>query len=245
MSEITARQLAIDTRLRLGLQSIEHCDVERTLWSLGITCVKRPLQGALSGATFKTDGVKLILVNTAKTLGHQHFTIAHELYHCLHDEHLANRACRVELFERASASEEVADLFAVHLLMPEDAIFNQLRLRKKQGAVLGLADVVHLEQFFSVSRRAMCWRLSDLRLLTREQSSQWCVNVLQSARLLGRDTALYLPTNDRALLSDYAEKAAEALEKGLISESRYEELLADAGLLEQVTGGTEEADVVD
>jgi Zn-dependent peptidase ImmA (M78 family) len=245
MGEMGARQLAIDTRLRLGLQSIEYCDVDRAVNSLGITCVKRPLESAMSGATLKTDRVSVILVNTAKTLGHQHFTIAHELYHCLHDEHLVNTACRVESFERASYSEQVADLFAVHLLMPEDAIVNQLRLRKQQGAVLGLADVVYLEQFFSVSRRAMCWRLNDLRLMTREQSNQWCINVVQSARLMGKNTALYLPTNDRALVSDYAEKAAEALEKDLITESRYEELLADAELLEQVTGGTGEVDIVD
>jgi len=245
MSEVTARQLAIDTRLKLGLQSTEHFDVDRATRSLGITVFKRPLESSVSGATLKTDRVKLVLVNTNKSLGHQHFTIAHELYHCLHDEHLVSTACKVESFEHNSETEKMAEWFAVHLLLPEDAIFNQLRLRSQLGTALNIADVVHLEQFFGVSRRAMCWRLQDLQLMTREQADRWCVNVVQSARALGRDTVLYKPTYERALLSDYAEKAAEALERDLITEARYEELLADADLLEEVIGSEEEVDNVD
>ncbi len=239
------RQLAINTRLKLGLQSTEHFDVYRAVTSLGITCVKRPLESNISGATLKTNEVQVILVNSSKTLGHQNFTIAHELYHCLYDENLASRACKTETFARASGSEQAADLFAVLLLMPEDAIFNQLRLRKKPDVKLTLADIINLEQFFGVSRKAMCWRLEDLKLITREHSEKWCTSVIQSARSLGKDTDLYTPTNDKVIISDYAEKASEALQKGLITESRYEEILADADLLEKVMGGVEEVDVVD
>lgn len=245
MSEVKARQLAIDTRLQLGLHSTEHFDVYRAVSSLGITCVKRPLESSISGATLKTNKVKVILVNSSKTLGHQNFTVAHELYHCLFDENLVSRACKTESFDRVSESEQVADLFATHLLMPEDAIFNQLRLRKKLDVKLTLADIINLEQFFSVSRKAMCWRLEDLKLITREQSDKCGINVVQSARLLGKNTDLYLPTNDKVIISDYAEKASEALQKNLITESRYEEILADADLLEKVMGVAEEADVVD
>ena len=245
MSEVKARQLAIDTRLKLGLHSTEYFDVYRAVNSLGITCIKRPLESSISGATLKTDKVKVILVNSSKTLGHQNFTVAHEIYHCLFDENLVSRACKTETFERVPDSEQVADFFATHLLMPEDAIFNQLRLRKKLDVKLSLADIINLEQFFSVSRKAMCWRLEDLKLITREQSDKCCVNVIQSAKSLGKNTDLYMPTNDEAIISDYAEKAGEALQKNLITESRYEEILADADLLEKVMGASVEEDVVD
>ncbi len=108
MSEVKARQLAIDTRLKLGLQSTEHFDVYRAVSSLGITCVKRPLESSISGATLKTNKVKVILVNSSKTLGHQNFTVAHEIYHCLYDENLVSRACKTESFDRISDSEQVA-----------------------------------------------------------------------------------------------------------------------------------------
>jgi len=245
MSEIKARQLAIDTRLKLGLQSTEYFDVYRAVNSLGITCIKRPLESSISGATLKTNEVKVILVNSSKTLGHQNFTVAHEIYHCLFDENLVSRACKTESFERVSDSEQIADFFATHLLMPEDAIFNQLRLRKKLDLELTLADIINLEQFFGVSRKAMCWRLEDLKLITREQGDKCSINVIQSARSLGKNTDLYVPTNDEVIISDYAEKAGEALQKNLITESRYEEILSDANLLEKVMGVSEEADVVD
>jgi len=112
MSEVKSRQLAIDTRLKLGLQSTEHLDVYRAVSSLGITCVKRPLESSISGATLKTDKVKVILINSSKTLGHQNFTIAHEIYHCLYDENLVSKACKTEAFNRATDSEKIADLFA-------------------------------------------------------------------------------------------------------------------------------------
>ena len=245
MRDVRARQLAIDTRQRLGLQSTEYCDVDRALTTLGVTCVKRPLQSNMSGATMKTEKVRLILVNTSKTLGHQHFTIAHELFHVLYDENLTTTACKVESFESASQSEQVADAFAVHLLMPEDAVFNQLRIRGWQGGEVTIADVVHLEQYFAVSRKSLCWRLEDLRLITRGQEESLCRNVVQSARELGKDLALYRPTGATKLVSDYAEKAAEALRRDLITEARYEELLADAKLLEEMTEAMEEVDVVD
>ncbi len=237
-SAMRARQLAIDTRMRLGLQSIEYCDVDRALVSLGVTCVKRPLQSSMSGATLKTERVRLILVNTAKSLGHQHFTVAHELYHVLHDENLTTTACKVEVFEGVADGEKTADMFAAHLLLPEDAVFHQLRLRKREGRELTVADVVHLEQYFGVSRKAMCWRLEDLGLITRKQEETLCRDVIRSAQTYGKSIALYQATNDYVLISDYAERAADALEKGLITESRYEELLADARLLEDVMGDT-------
>jgi Zn-dependent peptidase ImmA (M78 family) len=178
-------------------------------------------------------------------LGHQNFTVAHEMYHCLYDENLLNKVCKTESFTHAPDNEQEADMFATHLLMPDDAIFNQLRLRKRLDVELTPADIINLEQFFSVSRKAMCWRLEDLKLITREQSERCCVNVIQSARALGKNIELYLPTNDKAVISDYVEKANEALQKNLITQSRYEEILADADLLEQVTGEAGEIEVVD
>src|SRR4030042_4373978 len=234
MTESKARQLAIDSRLTLGLQSTEYFDVYRAVTSLRITCVKRPLESSISGATLKTSKVKVILINSSKTLGHQNFTIAHELYHCLYDENLVRRACKTEAFGQSRGTEQVANMFAAYLLMPEDAILNQLRLRKKLDMKLTLADIINLEQFFGVSRQAICWRLEDLKFVTREQSEKCCINVIQGARSLGKNPDLYMATKEKVIISDYAEKENEALQKNLITDSRYEEILADADLLEEV-----------
>ena len=245
LQDLKAKQLAINTRMRLGLQSTEYLDVYRALSSLGITCIKRPLEGDMSGATLKSDNFSIILVNSARTLGHQNFTIAHEIYHCLHDDNILNRACTTESFKSTPLNESIAERFAAHLLMPDDGVFHQLELRCKLKVKLDVSDIIHLEQYFSVSRRAICRRLLDLKLISKTEPEAFCQNVMQSARLLGKSLNLYKPTRESTVFSDYAEKANEALNKGLITDSRYEEILFDAGLLENIVDGIEEQDFAD
>lgn len=245
MDELRARKLAIDTRLRLGLQTTEYFDVYRAVLSLGITCIKRPLESKISGATIRGNRAQIILVNSLKSLGHQNFTIAHEIYHCMYDNGLQSRVCNTENFGKGTGDEEIADLFAVHLLMPEEAIIYQLTLQNKLGKKLSVTDIINLEQYFGVSRKAMLWRLEELNLIGSQESDQYATNIKKRAKLRGKDISLYEVTKDNIIISDYAEKAKEALDKGLITESRYEEILTDAGLVEKVFGEIEEADTVD
>lgn len=245
MTEMRARKLAIDTRLRLGLQTTEYFDVYRAISSLGITCIKRPLESKMSGATIRTNRTQIILVNSLKSLGHQNFTIAHEIYHCLYEKGLQSRVCKAENFGKVSGDEELADLFAVHLLMPEEAIIYQLSLRGKSDEKFGLTDIINLEQYFGVSRKAMLWRLEELNKISRQESDKYATNIIKRAKLRGKDISLYEATKDSNIISDYAEKAKEALDKGLITESRYEEIITDAGLFEEIIGEIEEADIVD
>jgi len=129
--------------------------------------------------------------------------------------------------------------------LAEDNLYQETIGKQHLGCNPQDKYIINLEQFFGVSRKAMCWRLEDLKLITREQSEKYCINVIQSARSLGKNTDLYLPTNDKVMISDYVEKASEALQKNLITDSRYEEILADADLLERVMEVPEEADFVD
>ena len=245
MTEMRARKLAIDTRLRLGLQTTGYFDVHRAILSLGITCIKMPLESKMSGATIRSNGTKIILVNSSKSLGHQNFTIAHEIYHCLYDEGLKSTVCDTESFNKGSRHEQFADLFAVYLLLPEEAIVYQLTLLNKLEQKLSLTDIINLEQYFGVSRRAMLWRLEELRLIDSSKSAQYATNIKKRAKVRGKDISLYEATKDSIIISDYAEKAKEALDKELITESRYEEILTDAGLFEEVFGEIEEADIID
>ncbi len=245
MNDLKIRQLAIDTRRKLGLSPSEYFDVYRAIFELGVTCVKRPLESQISGATLKTQRVNLILINSNKSLGHQNFTVAHELYHCLYDEGLINKACSIGSLGQGPSSERIADRYAKHLLMPEDGILNQLRIRGKSDETLGLVDIINLEQFFAVSRKAMLWRLQELKLIQNVDEEKYGTNIIRGVRSFGKSDSLYKATNEEAIISDYAERAFEALEKDLITDSRYEEILADAGLFEGILGEIEEVDIVD
>ncbi|APV43872.1 hypothetical protein Dform_00517 [Dehalogenimonas formicexedens] len=244
MSETLARQLAIETRLKLGLQSIEYLDVLRSIEAFNICCIKRPLESSISGATVKTQRVRCIFVNSSKTLGHQHFTIAHELFHCLCDTELVNRLCKTEQLSNPAQNEELADLFAKHLLMPEDGILYQLMQLGIKDKPLTLSNIVNLEQFFGVSRRSMCRRLEGMKLISRDETNNFCLDVISGVLRLGKPVDLYKPTNDKVLISDYAAKAQQAFDCNLITASKYEEILADADLLD-IINQEDTLDVVD
>ena len=45
-----------------------------------VSLLKTSLQGEISGLYLQIDFVKVILINSAKSLGHQNFTLTHEFY---------------------------------------------------------------------------------------------------------------------------------------------------------------------
>jgi Zn-dependent peptidase ImmA (M78 family) len=215
----------------------------RNAYRIGrITCAKRPLESDLSGIFVRANNAEVVLINSAKSLGHQNFTMAHELYHALLDKGLETRNCEPGV--NGSFAERAADEFASHFLLPIEGIEYLLHRRGRVDGALELRDVIYIEQIFGVSHKATLVQLAKVRLITAEMADAWMPNVIQAARRLGYSDELYRPTREEVLWSDYAERAAQALEAGQISFGKYEELLSDAGL--HLPGGVEDdGDVAD
>ncbi|MGB9894153.1 MAG: ImmA/IrrE family metallo-endopeptidase, partial [Candidatus Saccharicenans sp.] len=190
------------------------------------------------GLFMRKGEASLILINSARTLGHQNFTAAHEFYHLQYNPEMTGRACKIMDFNTKSEIEREADLYAAYFLAPDDAIKKVL---KNLSSPVDIADVIFLEQFFGMSHRAMLIRLQELGVLDSDRAEQMSKRVITIARELGYDDSLYHRTNDRVVLSDYAEKAKRALELGLISSGRYEEMLLEAGL-EDIIYGVEDGE---
>jgi hypothetical protein len=79
-------------------------------------------------------------------------------------------------------------------------------------------------------------RLRQMEILTPEEIDRFRSGVIDRALRSGYDVSLYRPTNERKIISEYAEKALEALEKDLISEGKYEELLLEGGFADILFG---------
>lgn len=157
---------------------------------------------------------------------------------------MQGRVCQAAALDVRIAVEREADYFAAYLLAPEEAIaFHLGRNRNWRGerTLLGWAEVIALEQMLGVSHRAMLIRLRETGWLSADEETQMREGVVRQAAGLGYGTELYRPTREKAILSDYAEKAQRALEMGLISPGRYGELLLEAGLAD-VVYGLEEAE---
>ncbi|PSR21826.1 protein of unknown function [Sulfobacillus thermosulfidooxidans DSM 9293] len=248
MADIFSESAVMATHARnaLGFNAIEPIDIWKVITLSNIACVVRPLESNLSGIYVRAGSARTILLNSAKSLGHQNFTLAHELYHADYDKGLAVQACHVGV-NNDGANEHAADEFAAFFLMPPEGIAHYLKLRLAGRRAIALSDVLYLEQLFGVSHQAMLRQLKRLTYIDVRQAKEWEHGVRAAARQWGYDEQLYLPTHAERIYSRYLEQAQWALEKEVISFSRYEELLADIGLWEQVLGdsGGDPHDLVD
>jgi Zn-dependent peptidase ImmA (M78 family) len=226
---------AIDFRRKYGLSESEPIDIFKVLreW-LDISLVFKQFSCNLSGIFLRLDSTQVIVINSAKTIGHQRFTAAHEFFHLEYDRGMTHRVCITGLFNQQTQSEREADYFAANLLMPSEAINYRLQLRKKEKRNLAIDDIINLEQHFAVSHSAMLIRLRQLEYISQTQMEDLKPQVIFNAKLLGFEISLYQPTNEDKILSAYAEKSKMALEKGLITDGKYEQLLLEAGLAELI-----------
>jgi Zn-dependent peptidase ImmA (M78 family) len=238
---------ASELRRRLGEDDHSYIDVfqlARTIESL--TLVFYPMGERISGMCLKGTEDVLIAVNSSMTYGRQRFSMAHELYHYFYDD-MNTMICSWDIGE-SSDVEKNANIFASFFLAPPAALSAAIKEIKKSRLVLDRADVVKLEQIFGISRQAMLIRLIDEGELSHEDTASMRSSIIAHALSLGYDDTLYRPlTEDKARMTygRYIKRAEELLNRGLISDGKYEELLLEAFRADLVYGLDEGGELVD
>lgn len=224
LSEFDAELLAIRFRNRLHLPQDLPLTVKEVLEQLGILTVFRPLSDGSYGMSIKTkDGMRFMLVSSNSTIGRQHFTIAHELYHLYYDENPTPHMCGLD---GKSPLEQSADMFASNLLLPRVGLLAMLPESYSETKQLDIATIVKMEQKFQVSRQALLYRLKRLAIISENQLHELLsAPIREVAMRRGFDTSVYEKGNDGLVIGDYKSLATDIFEKGLISEGHYNELL--------------------
>lgn len=222
---------ATETRRSLGLSESEPIDIFRVLrYAEGINIVRCPFGDSsnMSGLFVRKFGVRLMVINTERSWGHQIFTAAHELYHMKYNEGMSGSLCHAATFSDRLPEEYDADKFAANLLVPTSGLEYVIE-REFSDTGLGFPEIVYLEQYFMVSHKAMLWRLQEIGRLTNRERVQLSDGVKSRARELGYSTRLYEKTSDHEIMSDLPRKVREALERELISEGKAQEFLLSFG----------------
>lgn len=224
LSEFDAELQAVRFRNMLHLPQDAPLAVKEVLEQLGILTVFRPLSDGSYGMSIKTnEGLRFMLVSSNSTIGRQHFTIAHELYHLYYDEKPTPHMCGVD---GKSPLEHSADMFASNLLLPRVGLLAMLPESYSETKQLDIATIVKMEQRFQVSRQALLYRLKRLSIISEEQlHTLLCAPIRDVAIRRGFDTSVYEKGNDGLVIGDYKSLATDIFEKGLISEGHYNELL--------------------
>jgi Zn-dependent peptidase ImmA (M78 family) len=227
---LEAEQKSARFRSENGLSPYEPIHLQSLLLRKEVVTIFRPLEH-LSGMAVKVNDSKFMLINQQRSVGHQHFTIAHELYHLFIQLNFTSQKCVAGLFERQIDPEErKADLFAASLLMPREGILQLIPEDELNKDKISLATVVKLEQNFSVSRKAILQRLKEMDLITTKLYTPYSENVKQSALRHGFPIHLYEHGNENRVVGSYGTLAKQLFEDDKISESFYIELMHDIGI---------------
>ena len=219
---ILRKEFGEDTNSPIDIFSLIHNNDD-------LTIVFYPMSSRVSGICIRDGKNKIIGVNSTSTYGRQRFTIAHELYHLYFHEDFESVVCFIDLEMNKSPEEKEADVFASYFLAPYEAlsyfISNKLQKGKQE---LEIEDVVKIEQHFGMSRQAILWRLKNDGYLSPEKADTMKTGIIVSARKLGYDDKLYIPTPEDkqyATFGKYVRLAEEVKTKELVSTGKYEELL--------------------
>ena len=238
---------AAQLRRQLGVDEYSHIDVFQLAHTIEeLTLVFYPMGQRISGICIKGVEDVLIAINSSMTYGRQRYSMAHELYHYYYDE-MDTMICAHDISE-AGAAERNANTFASFFLAPPAALSAAIKSLKGERRALERADIVRLEQYFGLSRQAMLVRLTEEGELTQEQAISMRTNVISHALSLGYSDTLYRPLpEDKAAMTygRYIKLAEELLQRELISNGKYEELLLEAFRADLVYGLSEGGELVD
>ena len=156
---------------RLGIEEVP-IPIVAIMKSLNFQVVAGELKDEISGIIGIDDDLaknfkssKVIAINNKDNVGHQRFTMAHELAHYLFDFDVSNQIVyynTYNTFEDENEVERRANYFAANLLMPEKKFkkeFDNVVIKNNL-----YVTVEKLSQIFQVSGEAVRRRISELSL---------------------------------------------------------------------------------
>jgi len=213
-----------------GFGIAEPIRLKSLLLKLKVVTLFQPLSDHFSGMSIKAPEFSFMLINSNHSVGRQHFTILHELYHLVVQIDFATMVCSTGKFDRKDKIEYHADAFAAYVLMPEQGILERMPNHELRKNKISLGTILEIEQYYSCSRSALLNRLREMGLIDVTLCEEFRRNVITYARGYGYDISLYQPGNDGLIIGDYGKKARELFEKEHISESHFISLMHDIGV---------------
>lgn len=226
---------ANDFRQQNGLNLTEAIRIKSLLQKLNILTVYLPLSNDFSGMAVKIvsseNTKRFLLINCNHTIGRQHFTICHELYHLYYQNDFKSEKSNAGTFNKSGDPEEYnADIFASYLLLPTNGVLHLIPENERLRNKITLRTILAIEHYYSCSRNALLNRLYNMKLIDRDTITENKKDVIKYATLYGYNTDLYQPGNGGMVIGDYGSLARELFDQGIVSESSYFTLLEDLGI---------------
>ena len=229
-SNLNLEKAAAEFREKSGYNTFNPIRVKSLLLQLNVLTIFKKMEGTFSGMSLKIDENKFMLINSTHSLGRQHFTIFHELYHLFVQKDFEHIICDNNLDKKDKKEEENANIFAANLMLPREGLLKFIPNDELKKDKISVSTILALEQYYSCSHRAMLRRLEDLHLITEEFREKFREDIKTLAKQYGYDIALYDPGNDDLVIGDYGVKAKKLFDENVISKAHYLELMRELGI---------------
>ncbi len=136
---------------------------------MGIKIIYLPMEHNLSGgATIDQNFGMAILINSKDAPWRRNYDLAHEFFHLITWDHFAKDEVYQGKDDKKSHVEQLADVFASALLLPEEEVRREFSAKSEDKSISYL-NLVNIARDFSVSIDALMWRLVNLNLLKKEK----------------------------------------------------------------------------
>jgi Zn-dependent peptidase ImmA (M78 family) len=215
-------------RREKGYGATDPINLISFLFKNNVVTLFKPLSGTLSGMAIKApEDLLFIMINDNHSLGKQHFTIGHEIYHLFIQENFTSQRCITGLFSKQSEPEEVkADLFSACFLLPSLGVIELIPHEERKKINLISADtILRIQRNYSVSFTAVIYRLIELDFIDNTYFDLYNTGKAALANRLGYGIDLFKPGNKGRVVGDYAAIANDLFTTNKISESYYLELM--------------------
>jgi len=153
--------------LKLGYRP--SCSLTKILEEeMGIKIIFLPIDSNISGGSTIDDNFGMaVLVNANDAPWRRNFDLAHEFFHLITWEDFAPDEIYQDETRGKSRVEQLADVFAASLLLPEEEVRDEFETRTENKSISYL-NLVEIARDFEVSIEALLWRLVNLGLLKKE-----------------------------------------------------------------------------
>lgn len=224
---LSLEKYAAEFRAKLGYDAYNPIRIKSLLIQLKILTVYYKMNCNFSGMSLKINDNRFMLINSDHSIGRQHFTICHELYHLFIQDNFERVICEAE--DNNDRVEINADIFAANLLLPREGLIKMIPADELNKNKIKISTILKIEQFFACSHSALLNRLSEFDIIGPDYKAELLPDISEKAMQYGFDTKLYQPGNEGLVIGDFGLKVKEIYDKDYIGESHYYELMRSIG----------------
>ena len=221
---------AAEFREKYGYNSFTPIRIKSLLMSLDVLAVFRKMEGSFSGMAVRFENQNFMLINSAHSIGRQHFTILHEIYHLFVQKDFDQIICKEEINPKEKKDENNANYFASNILLPRDGLLGLIPKEELKKDKISVNTILKIENYFSCSHSALIVRLRQLDFISDKFMQDIKTDIKILAMQYGYETKLYEPGNDNLVIGDYGVKAKKLFDNNIISRTHYIELMRELGL---------------